>query len=728
MKICRFVFLLAVLCCALTIASARLEAQTWRVQVHRRTGGYTLTNRAAGWSFTGTTGTALSAVQSSSGRDRLGAYRSTTLRWTGAEGPMRGEIRIYRGRPVAQFRLTFVNGAHFTSGGARPAFPNFQQEPAGLHVFSYADKVFSPPLFGASQTAGPWVLFNKQLDAVIIAPANHFQVVTMVGDGSGQSGVAPDSELTSVPTGFQVDSLVVFRHGIHNAFTSWGDALTTLEGRARASNEADDSLRYLGYWTDNGATYYYHYRPDLGYEGTLLAELQHLRQQKIPVRYLQLDSWWYQKDPINFNGRPLKAKNPKFRLSRWNVYGGVWRYRASPALFPKGLEAFHSGSGMPFVVHGRWISQRSPYHQRYTIAGIAPVDARYWNHIAQYLHDNGVVTYEQDWLNIIRQYSDFSGKVGLGDQFFTNMAKAMAARHMTLQYCMPEPNEILEESRFSNLTTSRVSDDHFVRARWYDFLFTSQFAGAMGAWPWADVTNSPDDDSILLQTLSAGPVGFGDGLGKESRANILPAARADGVLIKPDAPLVPMDQSYLDGARGKHVPTLGVTYTDHQETRTAYVFAFARRPQDEGPVRFTAADVGLKGGMYVYDYFSRQATWVPAGQAFTGKLGENDASYYVCASPDKAGIALLGDSNAYVGTGKTRMPTLSATAREVRGTVKFAQGETSVELFGFAARAPHVHMARGHAGKVNYDASTREFTVRVEPAAGANTAEVMVRK
>ncbi|EQD47297.1 hypothetical protein B1A_14372, partial [mine drainage metagenome] len=189
----------------------------------------------------------------------------------------------------------------------------------------------------------------------------------------------------------------VITHGINHAYDVWGPALTSLGGKTRPSNEAAPVLRYLGYWTDNGATYYYHFKPKLGYAGTILAEKRHLRARHIPIHYLELDSWWYRKDSTNYLGKKARPMLPKYEHQDWAKFGGVTHYTASRHLFPKGLEAFDRQAGMPLVVHGRWISKKSPYHKRYKIIGVAPVDPRYWNHIATYLHDNGVETYLQDW-------------------------------------------------------------------------------------------------------------------------------------------------------------------------------------------------------------------------------------------------------------------------------------------------------------------------------------------
>src|SRR5581483_3252326 len=213
-----------------------------------------------------------------------------------------------------------------------------------------------------------------------------------------------------------------------------------------------------------------------------------------------------------------------------------------------------------------------------------------------------------------------------------NMSAAMAQHSLTMQYCMATPSEFLEASRFSNLTTIRVSGDHFVRANRLPFLYTSELAEAIGSWPWADVADSPDRDAILLQTLSAGPVGFGDALGREDRPNLLRAVRADGVILKPDAPIVPLDRSYLDAAQHRHTPTLVATYTNHHGLRTAYLYAFAPTPADRAPVQFTSADLGLTSDIYVYDPFANRGETVSAGKTFTGQLNSDGSAYFIAAS------------------------------------------------------------------------------------------------
>jgi hypothetical protein len=410
---------------------------------------------------------------------------------------------------------------------------------------------------------------------------------------------------------------------------------------------------------------------------------------------------------------------PVFPPARWNAGGGIWSYEAAPDLFPKGLEAFHQQVDLPFIAHSKYLGPDSPYHSTYRISGIAPIDPKYWSHIAGYLRDSGVIIYEQDWLDYIQEYSGFEANLSLGDEFFDNMASAMNAQGLNMQYSMAKPRNFLQGSRYSNLTTIRVSGDRFTRTRWNEFLFTSHLAGSLGIWPWADNATSQNVNAILLQTLSAGPVGFGDELGKENKQNLLQAVRNDGVIVKPDAPLVPSDAAYLDGALGRKGPTLGYTRTAHGDITTAYVFAFAQTPQDRKAVHFQAHDVGLDGAMAVYDYFAHKVTLVPAGGVFNGELEADDASFYVSASLGKSGIAFLGDRDDFVGTGRMRITSIDDSPQQLEATVLFAWGENQITLHGFAGFEPQIGAQGGHAGNVQYDPATGEFDVAISPDAKA---------
>ena len=210
---------------------------------------------------------------------------------------------------------------------------------------------------------------------------------------------------------------------INTTFDLWGHALTDLQGKHRPANDADDSLKYFGYWTDNGADDYYNYDQQRGYAGTLEALVARYREEKIPIRHLLLDSWWYHKTRTDYEGKVGTAKNPKLPDGDWNCYGGLLDYTASPFLFAQGLAHFQQTISLPLITHNRWIDPSSPYYERFKISGLAAVDPKFWDQIAAYLKESGVVTYEQDWLSSIFEHSpELSSTPDLGNAFLDNMA------------------------------------------------------------------------------------------------------------------------------------------------------------------------------------------------------------------------------------------------------------------------------------------------------------------
>ncbi|MHB8720212.1 MAG: hypothetical protein ACYDAH_02275 [Steroidobacteraceae bacterium] len=85
----------------------------------------------------------------------------------------------------------------------------------------------------------------------------------MRGDGVTEIAGGLNEGVVTLPARFTQQTLMAFDLGVNAAWESWGTALTGLQGNHRPSNDADTGLRYLGYWTDNGAAYWYNYEPGL---------------------------------------------------------------------------------------------------------------------------------------------------------------------------------------------------------------------------------------------------------------------------------------------------------------------------------------------------------------------------------------------------------------------------------------------------------------------------------
>jgi hypothetical protein len=398
--------------------------------------------------------------------------------------------------------------------------------------------------------------------------------------------------------------------------------------------------------------------------------------------------------------------------------GGEYLYQADTTLFPSGLASFQQSLGVPLITHARWIDTASPYRSMYKMSGNVSTDPAFWSKIASYLKSSGVTTYEQDWLNQLALPS--TSNLTDQDAFTDNMAQAMASAGVNIQYCMGLPRHYLQSTKYQNLVTARVNDDGFSRNRWRVFFYTSRLAWSMGLWPWSDVFMSNQHDNLLLSTLTGGMMGVGDPINGADKASIMRAIRADGVLIKPDVPILLMDRTIVAEAQGKTDPSIATTYSQHTGGRTTYVFGFT---SSSTSMSFTPAELGYSGSVYAYDVNHGTGRLLTAAQANTDTI--SDTAYYIVAPVGASGIAFLGEQGKLASTGAKRITDWSDDGT-LAVSVTFASGETSVTLMGYAPSAPTATADTGGVGTVQYDSATKRFTVSVSPSGSSATVKLHI--
>ncbi len=707
---------------AFLIISTSIKAQInsgISVKVDNITGRYIVTSKLMNWNFAGSTGHKLTGIRNRKGIDEIGSYKEISFDWN-AGAAYEGKIKWYAQKPVVLFFLT-QRGKNIETP---QAFPSFTEFPKGLHKFSFENQVFAPFQFKLNQTSTPWLFFNDSLDAYIISPASDFMISKMTGDGDKLISSGLNGGLENIPANFTHATILVFSRGIGNAWDIWGKALRSMYKRKIPANDYDAVLKYYGYWTDNGADYYYNYDTTMGYANTLLAVRKRYKEEGIPLGYMQLDSWWYEKSIYDPNGKPdADHKNPKLPFGMWNRYGGLMSYTADPFLFPKGLSAFHHELGLPLVTHSRWIDPTSPYHKKYKISGYAAVDPKYWDHIIKYIKNAGVVCYEQDWLNYIYDKSPEMAKdPEIGNAFTDGMANACRLNGLDMQYCMAQPRFFLQGLKYGNLTTIRTSNDRFEPKKWKSFLYASRLAYECGIYPWCDVFKSGEKGNMILAVLSAGAVGTGDAIGKEDKNNIMSACRKDGELVKPDVPVLPVDRDYINDSEGKKLPMLAYTYTDHGGIITGYVFAFTNDSSGSKNVEFVPSNLGIKSTAVVYDPLTKQAKIIKSGNEYTGEVNKENYTYYILAPFTSSGIAFLGDAGKIAATGKKRIAGIADERGILKVKVLFAEGEKSVDLRGYSEKT-----VSSNKGEIKYDPGTHLFDL-ILPSGGRKEVTVNIKQ
>jgi hypothetical protein len=661
-------------------------------------GSYDIQLASPSWQFGGNIGYQLSNLASTDGTDAAGPYSEISFDFL-TDALRHAAIRAYWNQMAVLFTLAAPYGGPNTY-----SFPDFMQTPAlGLNHLAFSDD-FGGPLFTSLSSDSPWVFFDGAGNTFVFSSASHFMLAGSYWNSStGRIDGNISSQIATLPTGFSQQTLLVMDSGINRALGTWGQVLTTLQGKVRPSNDAGPILNQLGYWTDNGASYYYAADAAKCYTDTLVAVKSGFDNLGIRLGYMQLDSWFYPKGP---NADWTDAKD------------GIFQYDAAPALFGSNLSNFAQRLGVPLVTHARWIDPSSPYLQQYAISGNVSIDPQYWSMVAGYLKSSGVAVFEQDWLNAQAQTAF---NLHDPDAFLDGMASAMAQQGLAMQYCMPTPRHFLQSSKYSNLTNMRVSQDRFNQDRWTNFLYGSRLASALGVWPFSDVFMSTETQNLLLATLSAGPVGVGDALGALSAANLLRAVRPDGVIVKPDVPIVPIDASFQNSAQAADAPMIASTYTDFGNLKAWYIFAY---PQGQNTTAaFRLADLGAAGSFYLYDYLAGSGALVDAADALN--LPISGAALYLIAAPvGPSRLAVLGDTGQFVTLGKKRISQL-ADDGTVRLTVAFAPGETARTIQIYSPALPRIGIRDGSIAATEYNTKSGLFSVTLTPGPDAQ-AEILL--
>lgn len=225
----------------------------------------------------------------------------------------------------------------------------------------------------------------------------------------------------------------------------------------------------------------------------------------------------------------------------------------------------------------------------------------------------------------------------------------------------------------------------------------------------------------LIAALSAGPVGIGDRVGRTVREIAMRTCRADGALVKPDAPLAALDRCFHAHPVLAHVPLVAATHTQHAAGRWTYV-ASLHASNEKQPMSFRVA-LGELGedapvsAVIAWDWRSRTLEQLAPTAGFELSLRPLEWNYRVLAPILPGEIAVIGDASLYACAGRERLAGVRATGAGVVFDAIGAPGERVV-ITGWAARRPAGATACGVGTttpiEVEWDAATGCFEVAIE--------------
>ena len=447
---------------------------------------------------------------------------------------------------------------------------------------------------------GPLVVFRPQSFALVIAPVTNAMAMNLAWDDAARSiGCGVLGSVTSIPVGYAAETMLFLgsdtrdacapfaTRGVNCAMRGFGESLLKYKGAKDPNSPAilhnvhdadggiptttaplDQTANWLGYYTDNGAFYYYYPTPDYG---TVLRGVYDtdVTERGVPFKYVQLDSFWYYK----------------------GTHGGVLNWTATPAAFPRGLASLHNYTQWPVVAHNRYWGSDTVYATANggeypfvveTAQGKAlPLSEAFWVDLLRNASDEwGLAVYEQDWL-----HNEWEGLVAtlssatLAEQWLGQMNAAALKVGVAIQYCMAYGRHALASASFAAVTQVRASDDYATGVRTGDanddnlYIGTSSMlASALGLAPSKDVwwsnssarytekTPTPRYPSAFepypevqgaVAALSAGPVAPGDEIGAANKSLIMRTCRVDGLLLPPSLPAMPVEVIFARRARGE---------------------------------------------------------------------------------------------------------------------------------------------------------------------------------
>lgn len=590
-----------------------------------------------------------------------------------------------------------ASGDFFEPSLAYDAIP---VHPRYTHALSFQITPMLPPLLAAPPSQGPLVLYSDDLEVLVFSPLDHFfESLIVFADGAIWPGLQGDLE--SIPAGLRHRFLLVTGRGIQATLGRWGELMRAEHRRMRTERYADRGLSHLGYWTDNGAYYYYQREPGMTEEQTLLAVLEEARTKNIPYGYLQLDSWWYFKQPGGSGVVP---------------WLGLIRWEPQPEMFPAGLAAFQATANLPIVAHNRWFAPQNAYRDLddFVEEGdfALPLGRAVFDRILRDASAWDLVTYEQDWLaNQFWGLRYLRAGVGRAERWMANLHAAVAERNLTMQLCMASPAHLLDALDRPAATSIRTSIDYTPsiskESYWPQFFTVAMLAWEAGLLPFKDTfrtTEAHPQAEALISALSAGPVGPGDALGTADGALLLRTCRADGLLLKPDRPAFPLDAMFLPHERpftvlswsqrtgvGRWLYLAAFHLASEHPQRTAedrlwvglqYGDTDASRmfvyPETVRDYSVSLAELGAQGPLVAYDWRSGRAFRVEERFELPRIDDLYDFDYLVLAPILENGLALIGETGKFVTLADRRFSEIKAEGDTIRVLLEGAPGEEVV--------------------------------------------------
>ncbi|MFX0023133.1 MAG: hypothetical protein ACFE9S_12470 [Candidatus Hermodarchaeota archaeon] len=606
--------------------------------------------------------------------DKLGVFKSIMVRFRleDEERYINIVIKHYTNQNFIIFELSIPEGLENTSSGKSSqvitSFPSFINKNFNNNkVFTYRNKIFCPPSRKIGATSAPVLLYDNNLNCFVLSPLDGFLHTIISEDKNNRINCGIQREIKALPKGFSQSYILLFNKGINQSLKRLGDILLKYHDSKRKSLYANIVTSYLGYWTDNGAYYYYKKENGMNYEDTMISLKEYFEKNRIPIKYYNFDSWWYLK---HTNKIFTTLFRPIVRLMGGGLYGNTLCWEVDPKNFTTDLKTFHREKfKKPITAHSRRWDARSPYVENYDFKTYknhaVPLNKEFWQFLMKHAKESGIQVYEQDWMkNQIASMPLLMQNYDAQEDWLNSMATAAKENSVDIFYCMQTPGILLYSIKHSNANISRCSGDY--NHRWplsYRFIHSTQtniLFNAIGINSHPDVFRSRSMENVkirpfsesypefncLYQILNAGVVAPGDRKEYVNWPLLQKTCRDDGLLLKPDKSLTANDLMFK-----KHKKYyICDTFTNLNDLCWRYILVSNIWPRRAKETFFTLEDLGFEGNEYVlYDYYSGKLNRIKTNDLIeVGRIKRNDYKYYIICPITSNGMALLGCPDKFI--------------------------------------------------------------------------------
>ena len=511
---------------------------------------------------------ALTKVLFFQGTDALGDFHATKLVYPQLEAT----VQVYDDKVVFEQRFPKAISKPGNESLASTVWPAFGRTTA-QKCFSYHGifptmAACDTSSYEASHQGGSPLVVYDDNDTFIFSSLDHHKAQHMASTDEW-FGAGVKAGVSEIPANWtQRFILVAGSHGIRRTFENWGSSLRAWHNveRTMRENAYRDAVHgTIGFWTDNGGFYHYSTGPDtsLTYEDVLTDVKKYHDSLGVPFGHWQFDSWFYPKDSD---------------VEKGGGGGAVTNWTALDSVFPSGIPSMvqNNLNGMPMIMHNRqwspvsdYIANNEPKGMEWLSSNGAAVPKDpfvFFEWFFQQQDGWGLMMYEQDWLSKEYDLITFmTQNITLADDWLYGMVHGVAVSGRTEQFCMPYAYDILVAGALTEtVTNARATNDYFHASNHRNWAIgaTSLFYSALEILPFKDgfyssnllqpggQEDGPETDpdrETLMAVLSTAQVGPMDGLGYLNASRILRTCRSDGMILKPDRPIVLADACFHRG-------------------------------------------------------------------------------------------------------------------------------------------------------------------------------------